>query len=304
MYYLILGFWYLLSLLPFRVLYLFSDFLYLLIYYGVKYRKKLVRKNLTDSFPEKSREEIIRIEKQFYAFFCDYIVETIKLLTIRKENMRKRMQFKGIEQLEKLFSEGKSCCLYLGHYCNWEWISSLPMYLPEGVVGGQIYHVLENEVFDRLFLRIRGRFGAESIPMEKTLRKIATYKKENKKMVIGFISDQVPFWNNIHYWTMFLNHDTPVLTGAERIARQSDFEAFYTSITRTKRGYYECRFVRLDDKAGQLPEFGLTERYFRELEKDIIRLPQYWLWTHNRWKRTREEFMKRYDPEDKIVRLR
>lgn len=292
LYYLILGCWYLLSLLPFRVLYLFSDCLYLLIYYGVRYRKKLVRKNLAESFPEKNRKEIIRIEKKFYRFFCDYIVETIKLLTIRKENMRKRMRFEDVEQLEKSFSEGKSCCLYLGHYCNWEWISSLPMYLPEGIVSGQIYHVLENEVFDRLFLRIRGRFGAESIPMEKTLRKIVTYKRENKKMVIGFISDQVPVWSSVHYWTNFLNHDTPVLSGTERIARQADFAAFYASISRPRRGFYVCELKKLTDRSNDLPEFGLTEMYFRELEKEIIRTPQYWLWTHNRWKRTREEFIR------------
>lgn len=292
LYYLILSFWYLLSLLPFKVLYWFSDCLYFLIYYCVGYRKKLVRKNLTESFPDKTTGEIVEIEKNFYAFFCDYIVETIKLLTISKKNMQNRMRFEGMDELNAYLAEGKSCCLYLGHYCNWEWISSIPMYLPEGVIGGQIYHVLENEVFDRLFLRVRSRFEAVNIPMEKTLRKIATYRKEGKSMVIGFISDQVPIWNSIHHWLEFLHHDTPVLTGAERIARQADFVAFYCSITRSGRGYYVCRFKKLTDCPRELPEFGLTELYFRELEKDIVRVPQYWLWTHNRWKRTREEFIR------------
>lgn len=303
LYYILFAFWFLLSLLPLRVLYLLSDLLYFLLYYCVKYRKKLVRKNLTDSFPDKSLKEITTLEKKFFHFLCDYIVETIKLLSISEKNMRKRMRFEGLGELSKSIEEGRSCSIYLGHYCNWEWITSFPLHVGKGVISGQIYHVLENEIFDRLFLYLRGRFGAESIPMAETLRRIATYRHEKKQMVIGFISDQVPFWNNIHYWTNFLNHDTPVLTGAERITRQANFAAYYTSVSRPRRGYYICEFKKLSDNPKELSEFELTEKYFRELEKDIMIAPQYWLWTHNRWKRTREEYIERYDVENKIVRL-
>ena len=304
LYYLIFAFWFVVSLLPLRVLYFFSDLLYFPLYYCIRYRRKVVRRNLVDSFPEKSLEEIVRIEKKFYSYFCDYLMETIKLFTISEKQMRKRMRFEGVEDVKAAFEEGRSCCVYLGHYCNWEWITSLPLHFDkEEVVLGQIYHVLENKTFNDLFVRVRSRFQAVNIPMAETLRKIISYRREGKKMIIGFISDQTPFWNNIHYWTNFLNHDTPVLTGAERIARQVDFVVYYADIVRVKRGYYVCRLKKVAHDPRRLEEFQLTELYFSELERTIQKAPQYWLWTHNRWKRTREEFNRRYDEESKRVRL-
>lgn len=173
-------------------------------------------------------------------------METIKLFTISEKQMRKRMRFEGVEDVKAAFEEGRSCCVYLGHYCNWEWITSLPLHFDkEEVVLGQIYHVLENKTFNDLFVRVRSRFQAVNIPMAETLRKIISYRREGKKMIIGFISDQTPFWNNIHYWTNFLNHDTPVLSGAERIARQVDFVVYYADIVRVKRGYYVCRLKKV-----------------------------------------------------------
>lgn len=303
LYYLIFTFWFAFSLLPLCVLYFFSDLLYFPLYYCIRYRRKVVRQNLVSSFPEKSMKEIVKIEKKFYSYFCDYLVETIKLFTISEKQMRRRMKFEGVEEVKASFDEGRPCSLYLGHYCNWEWITSLPLHFDEDVVSGQIYHVLENKVFNDLFLRARSRFRAVNIPMAETLRKIVSYRRDGRKMIIGFISDQAPFWNNIHYWTDFLNHDTPVLTGAERIARQVGFAVYYADITRVKRGYYVCRLKKLSDDPRKLEEFQLTEIYFRELEKTIQRDPQYWLWTHKRWKRTREEFNQRYDEESKRVRL-
>ena len=303
LYYIIFALWYLLSLLPLRILYVISDMLYYPLYYCIRYRRNIVRKNLVNSFPEKKLEEIVKIEKDFYSFFCDYVVETIKLFSIKESTMRKRMVFKGTEMVNQYLAEGKSCILYLGHYCNWEWISSVPLYYPDSVFCGQIYHPLENKVFNELFLKLRGRFRAKSVSMNETLRKIVSLRREKRRSFMGFISDQVPFWNNIHYWTNFLNQDTPVLTGTERIAKQTDAVVFYASIKRPKRGYYVCEYVKLSDSAQKLPEYELTERYFRALEKDIMLYPQYWLWTHNRWKRTREEFNERFDPETNKIRL-
>lgn len=294
---------YTLSLLPLWALYLISDGLFYIIYYVVRYRRRLVRKNLTESFPEKPADEILRIERGFYSWFCDYIVETVKLRTMSERQMMKRMKFEGAEQVKASVAKGQSCAVYLGHYCNWEWVTSLPLWMGDAAICGQIYHALENNAFDRIFLHLRERLGAVSIPMADTLREIVRYRQANKQIVIGFISDQVPFWNNIHYWTDFLNHDTPVLTGTERIARKCNFAVYYMDLRRERRGYYVAEFKLLTDNPNEYHEYGVTELYVKALEKTIRRQPQYWLWTHNRWKRTREEWEKVIDPVTKKMRF-
>ena len=293
----------LVSLLPLWALYRVSDGLYYLLYHLVRYRRPLVRKNLTDSFPDKTEAEIIKIEKEFYSWLCDYFVETLKLFTVSKAEISRRMTFKGVDAVRRAVDNGQSCALYLGHYCNWEWVTSFPLTIGDKAICGQIYHVLENPSFDRLFLRLRERMGAVCIPMAETLRHIARYRHEGKPVIIGFIADQVPFWNNIHYWTDFLNHDTPVLTGTERIVHKAGFAAFYVDMRRTRRGYYSAEFIPLTYSPAELKEFELTEMYFRLLEKTILRQPPYWLWTHNRWKRTREEWEKIIDPVTKKMRF-
>lgn len=303
LFYIVLFVWYLLSLLPLSVLYVLSDILFVLAYYVLRYRRRLVRKNLMDSFPEKKKSDIIKIEKGFYLFLCDYIVESMKLLTMSKKDLQRRMVFKGTETVDEIIADGQSCAIYLGHYCNWEWITSLPLYVTKDAQCGQIYHPLENKDFDRLFLRLRERMGAVCIPMAETLRRIVEFKKKGKQVVVGYISDQVPYWNNIHYWTNFLHHDTPVLTGTERIAKSANHAVFYMDVKCVRRGYYECEFKLITREPKKYKDFELTEIYFRELEKTIQRDPKYWLWSHNRWKRTREEFNRRYDPETGRVYL-
>ena len=264
----------LLSQLPLRVLYGLSDFIFLIIFHVVKYRRPLVQKHLADSFPEKDEKERKQIERGFYHWFCDYLVESIKMLTMSQRQMMRRMTFKGGEQIDEAVKEGRSCALYLGHYCNWEWITSLPLWLTPEVCCGQIYHVLENKDYDRLFLKLRQRWGAVCIPMAETLRRIIKYKQENNQVTIGYISDQVPFWNNIHHWLNFLNHDTPVLTGTERLVRQTNHVVFYVDIRRVKRGYYEAEFILLSREPKNMKEFELTDRYFQMLEASIRRAPQ------------------------------
>lgn len=290
LYYLLYAIFYPLSLIPLRIHYLFSNCLFYLLYYIIKYRQKVVRKNLTSSFPEKSEAELCRIEKDFYRWFCDYIVESLKLLSISQKQMKKRMAFKGYEAINQCVEEGQSVALYLGHYCNWEWVSSLPLWFTPKAQCGQIYHPLENKDVDRLFLRLRGRQGALSIPMAETLRKILEFKRINRPVIIGYISDQKPYWTNIHHWCDFLHHDTPVLTGAERIIRKLNHAVFYLDMRRVKRGYYEGEFKLMTREPDSFPEYGVTDAYFRMLEKSIQRAPAYWLWTHNRWSRTREKF--------------
>lgn len=304
LYYVVFFFWFTASLLPLRLLYVFSDILYFPLYYCVRYRRKVVRDNLVSSFPEKSTDEIIRIEKRFYSFFCDCIVETIKLFSISKKQLRKRMKFEGMEQITETFDAGRSCSIYLGHYCNWEWISTLPFQLNRpNEICGQVYHPLENKSFNQLFLYMRERCGAVSVQMDDTFKTIRSWKKNGQQNLMGYISDQVPGYNNIHYWTDFLNHDTPVFTGAERISRIADTAVFYTDVRRIKRGYHVCYFVKIADSLKGLPQFYATEQYFRLLEESIQRAPEYWLWSHKRWKRTREVYNQLYSKEEQEKRL-
>ena len=294
------------SLLPLRVPYLLSTMLYLLLRYVVRYRLKVVRRNLSTSFPEKSEQELRAIENGFYRFFCDYLVESIKLMTIRKENLKRRMVFKGVEQIDQCISEGQSVAVYLGHYCNWEWVTSLPLWITPEAKCGQIYHPIENKAFDNLFLRLRQRQGALCIPMQDTLRRILEFRRAEQPVVIGYISDQKPNWINIHHWLDFLHHDTPVLTGAERIIRKAGHAVFYLDLRRVKRGYYEAEFKLIARNPTEVDdEFGITDIYYQMLEQSIIRAPELWLWSHNRWSRTREEFNERFEVNDgKVTRLR
>ena len=283
---------YLLSLLPMRLLYLLSDGLFFPLFHVVKYRRKVVEKQLEECFPEKSMQERRAIERQFYHFFCDYLVEVIKLFSISKKEMMRRMKFVGIEQVREELKDKKFCFLYLGHYCNWEYIASLSYWLPE-IHCGQIYHRIYNQAFDELFLKLRGQFGGESILMKDTLRRILTLRNQEKKVMIGFIADQLPKWENMHHWTTFLNHDTSFFIGAERIAKQVDAALYYVDVERVKRGYYQVRFRLMTLHPKEFPDYELTDQYARLLEESICRQPAYWLWTHKRWKRTKEEWLKR-----------
>lgn len=300
-YYLSFALWFIISLLPLWVFYRLSDGLYYLVYHVVRYRRRVVYANLRSSFPEKSEAEIERIAKDFYSFFCDYIVETLKFFSMGEKNIRKRMKFEGLGQVKEDFTNGRSVSVYLGHYCNWEWISSLGLHLDEQC--GQIYHPLENATLDRLFLYMRGRFKAQSIKMDDTFLTILKWKKEGRKNIVGYIADQVPGYNNIHYWADFLHHDTPVFTGAERISKIMDTAVYYIDVERPRRGYYVARFIKIADSLNEHPVFFATEQYFRLLEKNIQRAPQYWLWSHKRWKRTREEFNRMFTEEERKKRL-
>ena len=293
-----IGILWLLSLLPLWAHYLISDMMYLVLYRLIKYRQKVVRKNLESAFPEKSADDIRQIERDFYHWFCDYIVETFKMMTISEKEMRRRMVFKGTETIDRLVAEGVSCGVMLGHYCNWEWISTLPLAVSDKGICAELYHPIENPDFNRLFLYIRQRFRSVCIPMEETLRHIVKYQREGRPMVIGYIADQKPNWRTIHYWVDFLNHYTPVFTGSERIIKRTRQAFFYGDVRRIKRGYYECEFKLIERHSEQIPDYDLTQRYMQELERSIRRDPAYWLWSHDRWSRTKEEFDYRFYIKD------
>lgn len=290
--------WYVFSLLPLPILYFIADILYYPTYYLIRYRRKVVRNNLTTSFPEKSRKEIKRTEKQFYKYLCDNLVETVKLMSISKKEIRKRMVFENAEIINKHFDEGKPCSMCLGHYGNWEWMSSIALWTNGKGVCSQIYHPLENSVSDALFLKIRGRFGSVSVTMDDTYRTILSWKRDKVPHMVGYISDQTPSYN-IHYWTDLLHHDTPVYTGAEKISRVTDASVYYVDVKRIKRGYYRAKFIEITTDIKKEPIFSVTERYFRMLENSIKNTPYMWLWTHNRWKRTREVFNTIHNEEER-----
>ncbi len=294
-YHILYALFYTLSLLPYRVMYLLSDFLYPIVYYMVRYRRKIVRHNLTGAFPEKSLPEIITIEKGFYHWFLDYFFETIKLLSISSDNLLKHIEFLHAEEVEQCFDEGQPCAAFLGHYANWEYLSATSLAMqrhPEAVMG-LIYHPLRNKAFDRLFLTLRQTHGGTGIPKKDILRHLLRYKQEGRMSLFGYIADQGPKWENIHLWLDFLHHDTPVFTGAERIIRKMNNAVFYVDMKRLRRGQYVCTFRLLTREPDKCEEHALTRRFFTLLEESIRRDPTCYLWSHDRWKRTHEEYDRR-----------
>lgn len=278
---------YLWAFLPLRVLYVLSDILYYPLYHVVGYRKKVVRRNLKNSFPEKSECEILKIEKAFYHHFCNYVVETIKLMHISDNEMKRRFKFTNIELVDELLLKGNNVFLMLGHYGNWEWVTSISLWLQNPVLLAQIYRPLSNKAADKFFLKLRARFESEGIAKNDTLREILRYRRAGKQFMIGFIADQTPSKNSLHYWTNFLNQDTPCLTGAEKIGKKVNVDFLFLDVRVVKRGYYEATFKTITLDASATTEFEITEAYMRLMEKEIRRAPQYWLWTHKRWKHKR-----------------
>lgn len=290
--YILYGVVYLFSLLPLRVHYGFSDLLYYIVRYVVRYRRHIVRKNLRNAFPDKSEAELRQIEKGFYSFFCDYIVENVKLVTMSKKNVMKHMVFEGIDEVCDALNKHDFVFVYLGHYCNWEYAASLQWWAPYNIRCAQLYSALRNDAFDYLFYRIRSRYGGDNINKNESLRHIMNYRQRGQKAIIGFISDQAPKWQNIHMWMNFLHQDTPVFTGTERIAKKLDAAVCYGEMSRTKRGYYRCHFRMMTEDVRTFGEHELTAYYMQLLEQTIMKDPSLWLWSHNRWKRQRS-------PEDR-----
>ncbi|MBR5892760.1 MAG: lysophospholipid acyltransferase family protein [Bacteroidaceae bacterium] len=303
-FYVVRALWYLMSLLPMKILYFFSDLLFYLIYYIVGYRRKVVRRNLTNSFPEKSPKEIERLEKRFYHSLCDYFMETMKLYGMTEEQARKRIQFTGLEEVEKAIARGQSVVAYMAHTINWEYATLIPLWIKDkNAQVGHIYHPLENKHFDDFFKKVRGQYNSENISMAATLRRIVELSKQGRQFIIGFIADQVPTWEAINHWLTFFNQETAVFTGTEKIARRTHSAVFFLKFTREKRGRYTAHFVPMCDDAAQLPELELTNMYYRLLEESIKETPHLWLWTHNRWKRTRQGQIEREKRREEGRRL-
>ena len=277
------------ALLPMRALYVLSDILYVLVYRIIRYRVKVVRKNLTNSFPEKSEAELLKLEHEFYHHFADYIVETIKLAHISLEELQRRAYLRNPELVDQLMAEGHTCfILLMGHYGNWEWFSGSTSRFKDSRIY-QIYRPLSNKAFDQLFIHLRTQFGSYGIKKQDTVREVIQLTKDKTPCVVIFIADQTPSRNNLHYWTTFLNQDSAILTGPERLAKKLNLPVIFLDTKQVKRGYYTVDMKLLTDHPKDTPDNWITEQYARLMEKCILRNPAGWLWTHKRWKYNRTD---------------
>lgn len=274
-------FLYLLSLLPFWLLYILAFPVYVLLYYVIGYRRKVVSENLANSFPEKTLDERKKIEKQYYHYLADLMVEGIKLISISAPEVEKRMKIINPGLLDEYFKQGRSIAGAVGHYGNWE-LGALSLSLQTDRPRNVIYKPLHDDVSDAFFKRLRSRFGATLIPMKSTLRKLT--ETRNNPGITVFVSDQTPIREEAHYFTPFLNQPTAVFLGIEKIAKLFNSVVLFCDIRRVKRGYYQCTFVPLVENPKEAGGHTITEMHVQYLEKVIREEPAYWLWSHKRWK--------------------
>ncbi len=273
-----------LSLLPYWVLYGISDFFYVILYYIVGYRKKVVRDNLTKSFPEKSTIEIVQIEKKFYHHFCDLVIESLKNFSITQEQANARMKHVNAEVFKHYAEQHKSVILVGGHYCNWElWAVTAAQAIPHRVVG--IYKRLSNAYFDEKMRSSRGKFGLHMIPTKQT----SDYFKDNLNELnaIVFAIDQSPNNPKKCMWINFLGRETAALFGAEKYAVEYDRPIIFGHMKKLKRGHYEVRYEVVCKEPALTKTGYITQMLHTELEPDIKSAPEFWLWSHKRWKHKR-----------------
>lgn len=272
----------LLSRLPFSVLYVVSDVLFVVSFYVLGYRKSVVQKNLKNSFPDKSRKELKQIEKEFYANLCDYAVETIKLLTISGEELKKRMVYKNPEIVNQFSEKNQSILLLTSHQFNWEWLlTSGCLYLPLGV--DFVYQRQSSETFNEFSLMGRTRFGAYPVERSKVAREAV--KRKNILRGIAIMADQFPgHHNHKKYWTNFLNQRTAFYLGLGQLASLTQYPAVFYGIKKIKRGYYEAEGFVVSRPPYEKESQQIVEDYITATEQIIRHQPAGWLWSHNRWK--------------------
>lgn len=281
-YYLFYGINWLITFLPLRILYIFSDFLYYVLYYIVSYRRKVVAENLKNSFPEKSKEELKTIEKKFYRHLADLIIETFKLNHMSQITQKRRFTYSNLEVIDRLREDKRDIIAVLGHYNNWEWPTLLPFFLKYKIII--IYKPLQNKYFNGFINKQRSKFGIVLTPTSQVIREIINFRKNNINTLSVFISDQIPAKGDIRYWTKFLNQDTAVFTGAGKIAAKYDMAIVFFHIQKIKRGYYNLDIELLHEHTEGLSEEVITESHVRRLEEIIREKPEYWIWSHRRWK--------------------
>jgi KDO2-lipid IV(A) lauroyltransferase len=277
---------FLLSILPFRLLYFFSDIAYILVYRIIGYRKKTVRLNMALTLPHLSFEERKKIEKKFYRHFCDTFVEMLKTMTISEKELKRRFTFDNIEMVSEWEAKGKSLVLICAHYGSYEWLLIMNKFLSSHT-GFGVYKKINNPYFDKLVRKIRGKFDAQLIDTKET---IPVMKNNHRKGILGFygfISDQSPKIWKVPYWGMFFGMEVPVHSGAEMLAKKLDMNVMFVKGAKVRRGHYKATFIPYNETPSEMPNFVITDRFLRLLEQQIVEEPAYYLWTHKRFKHRR-----------------
>ena len=270
------------SRLPMRVLYIFSDFFFLIIYYVIGYRKKVVTNNLKTAFPEKTDTEIKNLSKKFFKHFIDLIFESVKSFTISKKELFKRYKFKNPELINDLIKEGKSVALVGAHQANWEWAFGLPFVLDINCFGA--YTKIQNPYFEKKIKASRTKFGFEGTPTSKFNKTISSREAEKNQTLYVLLSDQSPQVHKTRYWTNFFNVKVPVHTGAEILAKKYDLMVINMNTTKIKRGYFETEFELITTTPNEFDNFEITDKFLKITEKNIRKQPECYLWSHKRFK--------------------
>lgn len=270
------------SKLPFKLLYLISDGLYILLHYIIGYRKKVVDSNLKLVFPNKTETERNAIRKKFYKHLCDMFLEMAKTMSLSEKELKKRFHITNPEEFKRLESLNKSIIVLYGHYASWEWSLVLQTYI--NFKGYAVYKKLANKYFDKLICDIRSKFNTKLISTKETISIINKNEAKGVKSITGFLSDQSPRLRKDVYWGEFMGIKIPCYTGAERLAKKLDLSTAYLKITKVKRGYYEAELITLAEDSVKHKDYELTDMFLQEVEKQIYEAPEYYFWTHKRWK--------------------
>lgn len=276
-----------LSILPKRAMYFFADLLFLIGYFLIGYRKKVVDENLRNAFPEKSNTEIRKIAKRFYKHLSDVMIEDVAMLHMSPKRLNQFVSVKDLDLLNDLYKQNKNVMGILGHYGNWELLTTIPLHSPYTILT--VYKPLKNQFFDRKIYEMRKRFDEVPIPMKQAYKSIARYQNKGEPYIVGMVADQSPPKSGLNFWTTFLNQDTSFFLGAERIARKFNHTVIFPAVKKIKRGSYEIRFKLLVDNPKETAETEITEKYINALENLILEKPEYWLWSHRRWKHKRDK---------------
>ncbi|MFN3754702.1 lysophospholipid acyltransferase family protein [Flavobacterium sp.] len=279
-------FLWLISILPFRILYLVSDGVYILVYYVIGYRRKVVRQNIALALPHLSPKEQLSVEKKSYHHMCDMFLEMTKTMTISEKEMNKRFVFTNLELYKDLEKKQKSIALLCAHYASYEWVVSMNKHIT--FEGFAIYKKVSNKYFDKLVRDIRSKFKATLITTKETIPVVEKNYKKKHLGIYGFASDQSPQVTKTHHWGTFMGIETPVHTGAEMLAKRYDMNVIFLRTKKIKRGYYEATFELMFDNPKEVPNYQISDEFLRRVEKQIYEAPEYYLWTHKRWKHKRK----------------
>lgn len=285
----------LVSKLPFKAIYFISTCFFYLLYYGIGYRKKVVQNNLKLVLPNKTEREILEIQKKFYRHICDMFLEMIKTLGITHEELQKRFVFTNVEVIHDLEAANKSVMAFFPHYASWEWTIALDPLIKSK--GHAIYQPVGNKYFDKLVKDIRAKFGTTLLSTRQTPSVVRNNKRNNILSIYGILSDQSPMVGKASYWTSFMGIKVPVHVGAEVLAKKLDLPAVYIKVKKVKRGFYTGTFKVLAEEPNAVEDYGITDAFLREVELAIEEAPEYYLWTHRRWKH-RNKIPTKYQNQD------